>query len=318
MVNTESGSPKNRILNLLRDSEKPISGEQIGKKLGISRVAVHKHIRILKNAGYRLEADYRGYRLPDSPGTPFSSWEFSPGENISVIDVTASTMDEAHRRAAAHPGEDFVLAARVQTGGRGRRERPWSSPAGGLWVTRVIHPMSSTLGISRFALAATAALAGLLRDEYGISAAVKWPNDVLVEGRKIAGVLVEGRFSGDRLDYLAIGLGLNVNNETADGAAALNELLGRDEDRRRILRLWILRCDRIFETRGFRNGKKTRWWKELMAGVGTQAAFRLSKKRSGRRIRGRIIGTDSLGRLVLRKENGRKVRLAAGDIEETI
>lgn len=306
-------NPKDRILTLLRSAAEPISGESIGRQLGISRVAVHKHIKGLKSEGYSLEADYRGYSLKTDGNLPFTDREFPAVQHVRILKETGSTMDEAHRLVEKHPDEDFVLAAEKQTGGRGRRGRPWSSPEGGLWVTRVIHPGGSSMKLQLHVMAATAALAGVLRHRYGIPAELKWPNDVLVEGRKIAGVLGEAEVSGDRIRHLALGLGLNVNNQILPGTAGIKELLGQNEDRRELLEKWITATDTLLASRDFDNGRKPEWWNRLMAGIGDKAVF-IS---SGRKVKGRIIGADSLGRLVLKKEKGRKIHLAPGDIDDS-
>ncbi len=331
MVNNIQESPKHKILRLLRDSGTPISGEKLGDELGISRVAIHKHIKGLRDEGYLLDVTHSGYQLARDASAPFSSWEFDAGEGILVLEKTGSTMDEAHRQAMRKPGEDFILAARTQTGGRGRRERSWASPEGGLWVTRVIHPAASVSHLARYTLAAAAALAKLLRSDYGIAAEVKWPNDVIVNHRKVAGILTEGRFSGDQIQYMAIGMGLNVNNQTSPEATALKEISGREEDRRQLLRGWISAGDGIFTDPEFLQGKGKSWWSDFLYGIGSKVAYSMSHptvdageastkqvEPAGKQIRGYIREVDALGRLVLEKENGRKVRLTAGDIEEKI
>ena len=311
MVNDPKTDPRHTLLAVLRDSPAAVSGETLGAALGMSRVAVHKHIRALRDCGYRIESGSRGYRLEGTDGSLFTPWEFAPTENVTVIGETASTMDEAHHLEAGPQRGDFVVAALRQSHGRGRRERAWASPEGGLWATRVIHPGGPALRVQRYVMAAAAALARLLRNRFGLPAEVKWPNDILVRRKKIAGVLGEALLSGDRIRYLALGLGLNANNAPVEGAASLKALLGREADRGALLRDWISSMDILTASDDFRHDGTPLWWNTIMAGMDEKASFRLGD----RQISGTVAGVDGLGRLRLRLAGGLIRCIPAGDIE---
>ncbi len=313
MVNESVSSHKSQLLTILRNSSVPINGDTLGSRMGISRVAVHKHIHNLKTYGYPVVSSRHGYRIGPEETFPLSSWEFLPEEHIRVVKATGSTMNEARLWAEHHPGMDFTMVAEFQSAGRGRRNRTWNSPEGGLWATHLIHPGGSAIHIQRYVLAATAALARLLREKWKIEALIKWPNDILVDKKKIAGVLGEARINGDRIDYLSLGLGLNVNNEAAQGAAALKDITGRDEDRRRLLRDWIEELKKLRRSADFSAGKDPLWLNSLMTGIGSKAVFQVG----GQKITGIVAGIDGLGRLMLRTHGESVIRLSPGDIDDT-
>ena len=321
MVNHGGRSPKTAILAILREGSAPVSGERLGLELQMTRVAVHKHIRSLRQAGYTILSDHGGYRILEEGSPAFSTWEFADTERVTVMDGVTSTMDAAHRRVRDGESGDFVLAALTQNNGRGRLGRTWSSPPGGLWATRVIHPAASALDFQRYVMAAVAGLARVLREAIGLEARVKWPNDVLIDGRKVAGVLGEGSICGDRMVYIALGLGLNVNNAVTgsrcgpgtDGSrgVALRGLTGREEDRRGLLRGWLASSDALIDSSEFRGRDGPGWWNAIMEGRGRQVEVSTG---DGRR-RGRVSGVDGLGRLILRCGGGGDLRIPAGDVD---
>lgn len=320
MVNKNRSDAKSIILAVLRAAGGPVSGEHLGGELGMSRVGVYKHIRGLREEGYRIIPGSEGYRIEEYDSLPFSTWEFDAAEGVEVMERVSSTMDEAHRRAAKGRaadagGGDFVLAARSQDSGRGRLGRRWDSPRGGLWVTRVIHPAGVCgLDFQRCVMAGAAALARILRERMGLGAVVRWPNDVFIDGRKAAGILGEGRISGDRVVYLALGMGLNVNNETCPGGIALKGLTGREEDRRNLLRGWLAASDALTASREFRERGSPRWWNALMDGRGRPAEIRAG----GVLRRGTVLGVDGLGRLRMRCGGGGDIRIPAGDVDSAL
>lgn len=229
---------KSQILKLLRESDDVISGNTLCSRLGTSRVAVWKHIRKLQEMGYDIESGARGYRLRFSPDSLYP-WEF-PGreERLVYLPETPSTMDLAKELARKGcPAFTTVVAGR-QTQGRGRLRRAWSSEEGGLYFTVVLRPRVPVLWSSRVNFLASLTLAGILRDGYGVEAGLKWPNDILVQGRKLCGLLAEMESEGEQVNFINIGIGLNVNNDppaVEQPAVSLKALLGQMVPRRQIL-----------------------------------------------------------------------------------
>ena len=217
---------KAQILELLRSQDTIVSGEELSTDLGISRVSGWKHIHKLQELGYDIMLTANGYRLIDSPDVPFS-WEFGDHDfNILYYPEVSSTMDTAKDLARNNcPGFTVVVAGR-QTRGRGRLRRQWLSDDGGLYFTMVLRPEIPLLLSSRMNFLASLTLARVLRELFHINAAVKWANDILVDGRKISGMLSELEAETDRLLFINIGMDINVNNDPSGvepGASSLKK-----------------------------------------------------------------------------------------------
>ena len=243
MVNdAEKVSMKGRILGILRSEKGIVSGEALSGRLGISRVSVWKHIRKLQDCGYRIKAAPTGYRLIGDPDIPYP-WEF-PGREAQIhyFEQVSSTMDIARDRARKGCAAFTVIVAGRQTKGRGRLDRTWISTNGGLYFTVVVRPPMPPALSARVNFAASLTLVQLLRDMFEIHATVKWPNDILVDGRKLSGMLSEMEAEADRVAFINIGIGLNVNNDpTADEPAAVSlaTLMGRQVSKKAILSRYI-------------------------------------------------------------------------------
>ena len=222
------------VLDALRTTPSGVSGEQLAGELGVSRVAVRKHVAALRDLGYGIEArPGEGYRLLSSPDTPIPL-EVRPllhGPFVTRIEgggTTGSTNDDARDLAIAGAREGTVVLAREQTGGRGRMGREWSSPDGGVYASVVLRPEVELPDAVVLPLVVGLGMARAL-DRFGVSALLKWPNDLLAhDGRKLAGVLLEGLSEGWRVTWVVAGVGVNVRETPAGvGAVSVDELAGR-------------------------------------------------------------------------------------------
>ncbi len=226
---TKGGVTRSRVLASLRGAAQPLSGEALSASVGVSRVAVWRHVRSLQSVGYPVEAGRRGYTLRG--GTDLLlPWEFPRlAHRLVWAAQTASTMDDARRLAERGHASGAVVVAERQSRGRGRNGRPWSSESGdGLCATFVRCEAVSAALLPRVPLAAALAVAAVLEGLYGLQARLKWPNDVLLEGRKVAGVLVESRTEADVLRWYTVGVGVNVRRRPrAAGAVSVEQALGR-------------------------------------------------------------------------------------------
>ncbi len=208
--------------------EAGVSGEALARELGISRMAVSKHVAALREMGFQVASSPRtGYRLlgaPDAclPETVaplvtdplFVAWAGGP-------EVT-STNDEAKRLARAGAPEGTVVLAAVQTGGRGRFGRTWESPSGGVYLSCVLRPGLAPVAMGPLPVAlAIGAAEGLA--SLGVPVGLKWPNDLVVDGRKLGGVLVEMAAEADRVEWVVVGCGVNVAPVAACGVAWVRE-----------------------------------------------------------------------------------------------
>ena len=238
---------KSQILKLLRESGDVISGNALCARLGTSRVAVWKHIQKLQEVGYDIESGARGYRLRSSPDS-LHPWEFEDREErVVYVPETPSTMDLAKELARKGCPAFTTVVAGLQTQGRGRLRRAWSSEEGGLYFTVVLRPRIPVLWSSRVNFLASLTLAGILKEVYGVDAGLKWPNDILVQGCKLCGLLAEMESEGDQVNFINIGVGLNVNNDppsVVPPAVSLKALMGRAIPRREILSMFLDKLER--------------------------------------------------------------------------
>lgn len=237
---------KDRILNILKNSGDFLSGEKISEKLGISRTAVWKYIKKLKEEGYDIVAiTNRGYILVSSPDI-LSSSEIKCGlstekigQNIFYSHEVDSTNNEAKRKSNSPDGSVFI--AEIQNGGKGRRGRQWISEAGdGIWMSILLKPDISLEDVSKITLAAGMAVVRALK-KLGLDAGIKWPNDVVIGGKKVCGILTELAAEMDGINYIVVGIGINVNfqsfpEELKNKATSIFLSTGKKENRAAIAR----------------------------------------------------------------------------------
>jgi len=204
------------VLEALREASAPgLSGEALAASLGVSRVAVGKHVHALQLEGYDIGAvPGRGYTLrsvPDAPVPREVERLLRPGFWVSLAGggVTASTNDDCRALARAGAPEGTVVLASRQTSGRGRLGRSWESPEGGAYLSAVLRPSVDASEVASLALAVALGVAEGL-ETLGASPSLKWPNDVLLDGGKVAGVLLEMEAQPDRVDWVVVGVGVNV------------------------------------------------------------------------------------------------------------
>lgn len=239
---------KKKILNILRKSkDEYISGERLSEELGITRAGIWKHIKSLKEAGYVIESiSNRGYKLISTPDI-IDSEEILPllttkyiGRNFIHFDEVDSTNVQCRRACSNNPIEGMVVAAEEQTSGRGRLGRSWISPKGtGIWMSIVLKPNISPMVAPRATLIGAAAVYTALK-EMGISVGIKWPNDIVINGKKICGILTEMNAEIERVNYVIMGIGINVNmesfpDELKEKATSLKNELGNEVDRKKLV-----------------------------------------------------------------------------------
>ncbi len=239
---THKGAMKSNILNFLRKSGGLVSGEAISDELGISRVSVWKHIGKLKELGYEIESASNGYRLIKSPDGLFP-WEFGHRSGrIHYFEEISSTMDTARDLARKGCPDFTVVIADRQTKGRGRLSRTWISDDGGLYFSVILRPPIPPVLSYRVNFGASLCLAKILRRMFSIDAKVKWPNDILVDGEKLCGMLSEMEAESDRVSFINLGIGINVNNDPSpreQKAVSLKTLLGKNIQRATILSAFL-------------------------------------------------------------------------------
>lgn len=233
-----------------------MSGEELSADLGISRVSVWKHIRSLQESGYNIVAGPKGYRIENSPDALFP-WEFPERESsIHYFSEVSSTMDIARNMARKGCPHFTVVIAGRQNKGRGRLNRIWISSEGGLYFTLVLRPEIPAVLASRITFLASVVLVQILRKLYDIDAKVKWPNDILVGGKKLCGMLSEMEAEADMVSFINIGIGVNVNNDPSleeSGATSLKILKGKEFLRKELLSVFLDKLEMQLNTESLDN-----------------------------------------------------------------
>ncbi|MCD8149172.1 MAG: biotin--[acetyl-CoA-carboxylase] ligase [Clostridiales bacterium] len=211
---------KEKILQLLRESDGFLSGQEICKQFGVSRTSIWKAIRQLEEMGYGIEAvRNRGYRLCSEPDLltaervrEYLHTEWA-GSRLSVLDSVDSTNNEVKRQAEAGAGQGLLVIGEQQTAGRGRRGRAWESPKGdGIFMSLLLKPDIAPGHASMLTLVMGIAVRDAL-DALGVpDVQIKWPNDIICSGKKVCGILTEMSAQVDYINYIVIGVGINVHN----------------------------------------------------------------------------------------------------------
>jgi BirA family transcriptional regulator, biotin operon repressor / biotin---[acetyl-CoA-carboxylase] ligase len=321
-----SAEAAGRILEMLRHQEAPLSGAEMSKTLGISRSAVWKHIKTLRREGYRIEAKpASGYRLVGVPSHP-TPWEIQAGlgtahigKRIYTFSQASSTNEVAFRLALKGAEEGEVVLAESQTEGKGRMGRPWESPAGlNIYLSIILRPRIVPSKTPLITLMAAVACAEAMDEVAGLLPAIKWPNDLLLERKKLGGILTEADMELDRINFVVVGIGINVNmtrssfpSSIKDTATSLQEALGREISRIALTQAILRHMEQWYQRLGQGRGEEiTRRWKELALIEGQQ----IEVTSLGEVVRGTALDIDEDGALLVQTDNTTIRRIVAGDV----
>ncbi len=212
---------KTEIIKLLKAAPDYVSGQELCETFGVSRTAVWKVIRQLQEDGYEIEAKRnRGYRLGDS-GDVFTGAELRSllntrwvGHNLVFLEQVDSTNEEAKRQAEKGAPDGTLVAAAEQSAGKGRRGRTWLSEKGtGVWMSLLLRPDFPPECASMLTLVAAMAVEKGISRVTGVDGQIKWPNDVVIEGKKVCGILTEMSTEMECIHYVVVGIGINVGTE---------------------------------------------------------------------------------------------------------
>lgn len=224
---------RNEIVKLLIENRSGyVSGEEMSRQVGCSRAAIWKHIEELRQAGYEIEARPRhGYRLKYRPDR-IAPEEIHPhlqterfGKEIDYVYSTPSTQIIAHKRAKDGAPEGTVVVAEEQVEGRGRMGKVWySPPQTGIWMSLILRPPIPLVDASHLTLLASVGIREAIQKETGLNIQIKWPNDLLVNNKKVCGILTELRGEHDQIHYVIIGIGMNVNVNETEFPAELRDI----------------------------------------------------------------------------------------------
>lgn len=210
---------KTEILRYLKEADGYLSGQELCERLGVSRTAVWKVIRQLQEDGYEIEAvRNRGYRLAES-GDVYTMEELQSvistrvtGKNLVFLDMVDSTNTRAKQLAEAGAPDGTLVVAETQSAAKGRRGRSWMAQAGtGVWFSLLLRPQIEPEHASMMTLVAAMAVEKGIRETTGLHGRIKWPNDVVVDGKKVCGILTEMSADMDSVNHVVVGIGINAN-----------------------------------------------------------------------------------------------------------
>jgi BirA family biotin operon repressor/biotin-[acetyl-CoA-carboxylase] ligase len=311
-------SMRESILKALISGE-DVSGGRLSKSLGMSRTAVWKHIRWLRRMGYPIRSSpRRGYRLlyPEDVLLPSDIRDKVPGPwQVVFLWETDSTQEVARELAVRGSGEPTAIVAEIQRRGRGRMGRTWASPIGGIYMSVILKPTISPSEALKLPLLAGVSVAEAIRRTCGVNPSVKWPNDVLLDGKKVAGILCEMDSEVDRIHWVILGVGINVNSpipeELLTTATSIKEVCGRTMPRSHLLLelmddLWSRYQDA--QKNGFEPVLSR--WRELSSTLGQWVVVSDGKETQ----EGLALDIDEEGALLLEGINGRIRRIISGDV----
>ena len=317
-----------QILSALRGAgEDSVSGTELSQRLGISRAAIWARIEELRTLGYDIEASpHRGYRLRTVPDLLHADDLLSRlgktrvvGRDIRVFEKTTSTNDVVEKLARDGVKEGVVVFAESQTKGRGRLGRKWISPSRkGLWFSVLLRPELRPQSATQLTIMAATSLARAIRRQTSLVPAIKWPNDVLVGSKKVAGILTELQGELDRIKFIILGMGVDVNvalnefpAEVRDLATSLRIETGASICRAELAVAILRELDDDYAR--IRSGEFEALadeWEERCSTIGQSVVIRVGD----RQIRGCAESLDADGALLLRTQHGHLERIIGGDV----
>ena len=316
-----------KILTALRANADGVSGAEIAEQLGVTRAAIWGRIEELRQLGYDIEASpHFGYRLVSAPDALHADDLLARlgktkivGRDIHVFEQTTSTNDVIEKLARDGVKEGAVVFAESQTKGRGRLGRKWISPERkGLWFSVLLRPDLRPQETTRLTVASATALRRAIQTETGLDPEIKWPNDILIRGRKVAGILTELSAELDRVKHVILGIGVDVNLGANEFPAELRkmatslriesgETISRPELATAILREldhdYARVCGDFF-------ADVADEWEAHCTTIGRTVTIQIG----GRRVRGRAESLGDDGALLLRTEHGHLERITGGDV----
>lgn len=304
-----------------------VSGNTLAERLDVSRVSVWSHMEKLRAQGFEFEAvRSKGYRLTQKPAslnqTMITALLPRPAQQLRVIalDTIDSTNSEAERQLADAQKTPFVVCSRTQSAGRGRMGRVWHSPENGnLYMSFAFRPQISPAKLSTFTLWIGINLCECVNNLCNVDSLVKWPNDLIVKGKKVAGILTEARMDADQTRDIVLGIGLNVNSpasgwpaELSSIATSLSQEAGREFDINRVAATLAGRILQAYDQ--FIEGSHWTTLKEKWDHFDVLRGKQVSLLQGDARISGTATGIDPHGALILEREDGTHFQVRAGEV----
>ncbi|MGF7049909.1 BirA family biotin operon repressor/biotin-[acetyl-CoA-carboxylase] ligase [Paenibacillus sp. DS2015] len=311
---------------LLQNPDEFISGEEISRRLEISRTAVWKQVNKLRNAGYEFEAvSHKGYRMikkPDQLDTATLIHHLNTkvmGSRIKIMKSTVSTQNEARALAETGASEGTLVVAEEQTGGKGRIGRKWFSPFGkGIWMSLILRPQQPLQYTPQLTLLTGVAVCRAIRKLTRLDVGIKWPNDLLLNDRKVCGILLESAAEDEVVRYCIAGIGISANLDCEDFpddlqsiATSLKIESGVAVDRTVLIATIMEELELLYELyclKGFQPIASL--WEASSVTLHHQVAVNTLQGR----LEGIARGLDPSGALLIETSNGEIVPVISGDV----
>ncbi|MBS4217327.1 biotin--[acetyl-CoA-carboxylase] ligase [Bacillus sp. FJAT-49711] len=323
-----SSSVKKQLYEALANADgKYLSGQALADIIGCSRTAIWKHIEELRKSGFELEAvRKKGYRLISKPDhlsgheILFGLETKTMGRNVLYYDSVESTQMISHKAAREGAPEGTIVIAGEQTAGKGRMTRPWhSTKQKGIWMSMIIRPKLPPQKAPQFTLISAIACVRAIEEVTGLEPNIKWPNDILYKGKKLTGILTELQGEADKVNFLVIGIGMNVNQREEDFpdevkkiATSLEFESGHTVSKTKVIQKILLYFEKYYELymeQGFAPLKIL--WESYAAGIGKTI---IARTITGE-ISGIALGITEEGILKVEDEKGKIHYIYSADIE---
>jgi len=316
-----------KILSFLKAHESEfLSGQDMSDILKISRVAVWKDIKKIRSLGYKIESKQNlGYRLIDSSEL-LLPWEITQnlntkflGKRVYYFDSTDSTQNFAMEIASNDKENGTVVISKKQTGGRGRMKRKWKSPTGGIWMSIIIHPKFDVSYTTLVPIATSLALCMAIEKILKIKPELKWPNDVTLKGKKVAGVLVDTSIISNEIENVVLGIGINFKIKPHELASTIKKtpnfygvatLVKKNEKALPLVQQFLYELENVFQLINSRRIKKIKSeWTKRSSTIGRNVSIITGEGN----VNGKAVKIDSDGALIISK--GKKAeKILVGDI----
>ena len=317
-----------KVLSFLKSHDTEyLSGQDLSDVLKISRVAVWKHIEKIRSLGYKIESKQKlGYKLVENTKLMLP-WEITEGIKTKKIGKRAYYFDSIDStqnyaiKIASNPKEDgTIIIAEKQTGGKGRRGRKWLSPKGGIWFSIILHPKFELDVATVFPLAVSLALALAIKKTLGIKTELKWPNDVLLDEKKVAGILTDTSIESNKIENLVLGVGINFNINSKQIEKQLEKSknfygassLVKDDNASKInlIHSFLGELENLYEDLNSGKSQKViKEWMKYSSTIGKEVTISDEQKK----ITGKAKKIDSDGALIVIQQ-GKEHKVFAGDV----
>ena len=305
-----------------------LSGQDLSDVLRISRVAIWKHIKKIQELGYVVESKQKlGYKLISNSDL-LLPWEITSGLKTKIIgqqayyfDSLDSTQNQALKMAGEPTNDGSVIIAEKQTGGKGRSGRKWVSPKGGIWLSLILYPKFDISITTLFPIASALALSKAIEQVFKISPELKWPNDLTIKSKKLAGMLVDVSLESNKIEKLVLGVGINFDVDVKGiektlkktpnfyGVASLGEHK-KEVKASYLVQVFFIELEKIYESLNKKDIKKIiSEWTERSSTIGKEIEIDTVNGK----IKGKAIKIDDDGALVI-NSNNKMTKIIAGDI----